>query len=53
MPYKKKSVHLEDSIHKKLKKRAFDKDSTIEQVLSDILKDNLKKELKSKRKKKK
>lgn len=44
MSYKKKSVHLEDSIHRKLKKEAFDKDSTMEKVLDDILK----KELKSK-----
>ena len=42
MPYKRKSVHLEDSIHKKLKNRATAKDSTIEQVLSDILKKELK-----------
>jgi len=46
MPYKRKSVHLEDSIHKRLKNRATEKDSTIEQVLNDILK----KELKSKKK---
>ena len=44
MPYKKKSVHLENSIHKQLKKKAFDKDSTIEQVLDDILKKELKNE---------
>ena len=43
MPYKKKSVHLKDSIHKKLKDRAHEKDSTIEQVLSDILKKEFKK----------
>jgi len=47
MSYKRKSVHLEDSIHKKLKKRATDKGSTIEQFLNDILK----KELKPKKKK--
>ena len=44
MPYKRKSVHLEDSIHKKLKDRAHEKDSTIEQVLIDILKRELKNE---------
>ena len=42
MPYKRKSVHLEDSIHKKLKERAFKNDSTIEQVLNDILKKEFK-----------
>lgn len=49
MPHKRKSVHLEDSIHKKLKERAFNEDSTIRQVLNDILK----KELKSKKRIKK
>lgn len=42
MSYKKKSVHLEDSIHKKLKKRAFDKDSTIREELNKILKKEFK-----------
>jgi len=44
MVYKKKSVHLKDSIHKKLKGRAFKKDSTIEKVLNDILKKEFKDE---------
>ena len=47
MSYKRKSVHLEDSIHKKLKNRATEEDSSIERVLNDILK----KELKIKKKK--
>lgn len=38
MPYKKKSVHIENLIHKKLKNAATEMDSTIEQVLDDILK---------------
>lgn len=37
MPYK-KSVHLDKSIHKKLKNRATEKDISIEKELNDILK---------------
>ena len=42
MWYKRKTVHLEDSIHKKLKKRAFDKGISIEQELERILKEKFK-----------
>lgn len=42
MPYKKKSVHLDNSIHKKLKNRATEKDSSIEKELDKILKKEFK-----------
>ena len=40
--YKRKSVHIEDLIHKKLKHRATENDTSIEQELNDILKKELK-----------
>lgn len=42
--YKKKSVHLEDSLHNELKNRADKKNSSIERVVNDILKKELKSE---------
>ena len=47
--HKKKSVHLDGSLHKKLKNRATDRGSTIQKEINDILK----KELNHKKKKKK
>ena len=38
MPYKKKSVHLEDQVHEKMRKKAFLDNTTIEKVVNDILK---------------
>jgi len=42
MPSKKQSVHLEDGIHKKIKRKALDDDSTIENVVNEILKKEFK-----------
>ena len=42
--YKKKSVHLEDSLHNELKNRADKKNTSIERVVNDILKKELKSE---------
>ena len=44
MPSKKQSVHLEDTLHKKIKTKALNEDSTIEKVVHTILKKELKKE---------
>lgn len=46
---KKKSVHLEDSIHNKLRKRADKKNSSIERVVNEILKKELNPKKKLKR----
>lgn len=50
LKHKKKSVHLKDSTHRKLKERAFENDSTIRQELDKILKKEFKiKKIKNKR----
>lgn len=42
--YKKKSVHLEDQIHKKLKQKAVDDDTSIEKIANKYLKEKIKEE---------
>ena len=42
MPSKKQSVHLEDTLHKKIKSKAVNEGSTIEKVVNEILEKELK-----------
>ncbi|KKK57750.1 hypothetical protein LCGC14_3051350 [marine sediment metagenome] len=40
--YKKKSVHLEDQVHRKLKIIAMDDDTSIEKIANKYLKEKIK-----------
>jgi len=40
--YKKKSVHLEDQVHRKLRKKAFDDNTSIEKIANEYLKEKIK-----------